>query len=143
AARNAADLLLMLDRQLFQKVFRQGGYVGASLAEGRQRDGEDVDAIIQILAERPFAHRTLHVLVRGRDDSLVGANGLRTAEPFELAKLKHTQELCLRGERELAHFVQEEGSPLSELEAPLLPRVRAREGASLVAEELGLEQRLR
>ena len=62
--------------------------------------------------------------------------------PLELALLQHPQELHLRAERNLADLVEEDGSPVGQLEAPLLAPDRAGERAALVAEQLALEQRL-
>ena len=49
----------------------------------------------------------------------------------------------MRGERQLANLVQEQGAPGSRLERPLSEHVRAGEGAALVPEQLVFDQALR
>src|SRR5690606_7113240 len=122
---------------LAEKILGERGDVRAALAERRHRDREHVEAIVEVLAKRPARDGALHVLVRRGDDAHVRAQGQRPAEPLELAELKDAQELCLSRERKIADLVEKERSSFRELEAPLLPRVRARERAALVPEQLG------
>ena len=65
------------------------------------------------------------------------------AHPRELAVLQHVEQLGLQGRVELADLVQEDGSAVGELEAAGLALVGAGEGASLVAEQLALQQLMR
>src|SRR5690606_39139413 len=53
------------------------------------------------------------------------------------------QQLDLNGRGQLAYLVQEKRAPGRAREAPLAPRDRPGERAALVAEQLGLEDRLR
>src|SRR5262249_52755940 len=70
-------------------------------------------------------------------DRLVAAN------PAELLGLEHPQELRLHVERELADLVQEQRPALRQLERPLPRRHRTGERASLVTEQLALDERIR
>src|SRR5690606_24248571 len=81
--------------------------------------------------------------VRRRDEPEVHGSRLEPAEALHPALFEHPKELRLRGERHLAHFVEEHGAALRRLEETWLRRDGARERAALVAEELALEQRLR
>jgi hypothetical protein len=56
--------------------------------------------------------------------------------------LEHAQDLGLGHEREVGHLVEEQRAAVGQLEAALLAAGRAREGALLVAEQLGLQQGL-
>src|SRR5207244_13151383 len=86
------------------------------LTEGRYRDREDVQAVVQIVTEAaPFDHSG-EVPVRGGDHTDVDADRPCPAETLELVFLQHTQELRLQLERDLAHLVQEERATVSELE---------------------------
>ena len=67
--------------------------------------------------------------------------GLRGAEPLELAGLQHAQQLGLHLERQLADLVEEDRAPVRQLEAAGRAGDRAGEGALLVAEELALDER--
>src|SRR5690606_1006727 len=65
------------------------------------------------------------------------------ADAHELALLEHAQQLRLRSARHLADLVEEERAAVGELEEAFALADRAGERALLVAEQLGLEQRLR
>jgi hypothetical protein len=64
------------------------------------------------------------------------------SEALELALLQHAQELRLCGEAHLADLVEEQHTAGGELDLSGLGLLRTREGAALVAKELGLEQLL-
>ena len=64
------------------------------------------------------------------------------AERLELALLQHAQQLGLQRRRDLADLVEEDRAAVGQREAALLVGRRAGERALVVAEQLGLEQRL-
>src|SRR5207245_6922440 len=99
-------------------------------------------AIIEILAEALLLHHLGQVLVRGRHDADIDLERARSAEALELALLEHAQDLGLRDQREVGHLVEEERAAVREFEASFLASRGAREGALLVSEQLGLEERL-
>ena len=66
----------------------------------------------------------------------------RAAQPLELALLQHAQDLGLGHRREVGDLVEEQRAAVGQLEPALLAPGGAGEGALLVAEQLGLEQRL-
>ena len=101
-----------------------------------------VQAVVEVLAEAPLGHLAHQILVGGGDDAHVHLDGLRAAQPLELALLEHAQELHLGGQGHLAHLVEEEGAAVGALEAALAAGHRAGEGAPLDAEELRLEDAL-
>ena len=59
-------------------------------------DREDVDAVIQILAEGPFRNHRLEILVGCRDQPDISLLGHGAANRPEFALLDHTQQLGLR-----------------------------------------------
>ena len=63
-----------------------------------------------------------------------------SADPAEGHALEDLQQLDLEVRAHLPDLVEEEASPIGELEQPLLADPRVGEGPLLVAEELGLEQ---
>ena len=99
--------------------------------------------MIEILAEAPFAHALLEVLVRGGDHAHIDLDLLVAADAIEGAIREHAQEPRLQLGGHVADFIQEERAAFGLLEAPAALLLRAGEGAALVAEELGLEQVLR
>ena len=64
------------------------------------------------------------------------------AQPLHLALLEDAQELRLRHQRQVADLVEEQGPAVGQFDPSEPPLVRAGEGALLVAEDLGLEQRI-
>ena len=117
--------------------------VAAPLAQARQRDRKDVQAIVEIAPEAAVPHLLGQVAVGRGDDADVDVDRARTAEALDLPLLQHAQQLRLQLERQLADLVEEHGAAVRQLEAADLAGVRAGEGAALVAEQLALDQRRR
>src|SRR5262249_60352650 len=103
-------------------------------------DVDDVEAVVEVLAEGTLSDGLLEVFVGRGDDADVDADVLAAAEPGELTVLQDVQELGLERHRHLADLVEEDRAASRELEVAGLPPVGTGEGALLVAEELGLEE---
>ena len=114
----------------------------ATLAQRRQPDRDDVQAVVEVLAEATRPHLGEQVAIARRHEAHVDDAHLRAAEPLHLALLDGAQELRLDAERQRVDVVEKERPAVGELEAAEASRRRAREGALLVAEELALEQGL-
>src|SRR5690606_24559700 len=71
-----------------------------------------------------------------------GPDGLRAADALQLAVLDHAQDLLLHAQRNRAELVEHERAAVRLLESPNVSARRAGKRASLMAEELGLEQTL-
>ena len=84
----------------------------------------------------------LQIEIRGGDEADVHRRRSIGADGLELARLQHAQQLRLKIERQVADLVEEAGAALREPEAAFLPPVGAGERPLLVAEQLGLEERL-
>ena len=125
-----------------EEVVREHEDVAAALAQRRQLDVDDVEAVVEVLAEAALLHLGGEVAVRRGDDAHVDRDGLVAADALERPLLEHAEELHLHGRRDLADLVEEERAAVGLLEAADAPLVRAGERALLVAEELALEERL-
>ncbi|OGL00334.1 MAG: hypothetical protein A3E31_01655 [Candidatus Rokubacteria bacterium RIFCSPHIGHO2_12_FULL_73_22] len=123
-------------------MLREHADVLAALAERRHVDRDHVEPVVEVLAEALLPHHLREVLVRGSHDAHVHAQRSRAAEPLELALLEHAQDLRLRHRGEVGDLVEEQRAAVGQLEAALLAPGRTGERALLVAEQLGLEQRL-
>src|SRR5207244_2581023 len=121
-------------------VLDQERQVLGPLAQRRERDRDDVQAVVEVLAEAPRLHLGLEVLVGGGEDADVDLERAVAAHPFELALLEHAQDLRLRLERHVADLVEEERAAGGDLELPLARRDRPGDGALPVAEEPALDQ---
>ena len=96
-----------------------------ALAQRRQLHRDDVQPVVQVLAEPPVVHHRAQVDVGGRDDAHVHLDRVDAAEAHELALLDHAQQLGLRLERDVADLVEEDAALVGDLEQALL-RVRRR-----------------
>ena len=139
----AHGLPVVLARVLQAEVLGEGRDLLGPVAERGDEDIDDVEAVVEVLAKGPLGHRLFEVLVGGGDDADVDLDVAVGAQPRELAVLEHLQELGLERQGHLADLVEEHGAAIGELELARLPPVGPGEGAALVAEELGLEQRRR
>src|SRR5207253_3689410 len=126
--------------KLLHEVADERRDVLRAIPQRRERDREDVQPVVEVVAEGPGRHHLREISVGRRDESDVDSFGARAAEPFELLLLEHAQQLRLELERNVADFVEEEGPAVRQLEAPDPLRDGAREGPSLVAEQLALEK---
>ncbi|MNZ11188.1 hypothetical protein D3C78_280510 [compost metagenome] len=110
------------------------------LAQRRHLDGEDVEAVVEILAEAAGLDHLFEVLVGGGDDAHVDVLGLVAADPLEGALLQHAQQLDLHLQRHVADLVEEQGAAVGQFEAPCPAGDGTGEGALLMAEELAFQQ---
>ncbi|MNN22499.1 hypothetical protein D3C81_1358580 [compost metagenome] len=129
-------LLPVAVEQLLQK---QGNIV-AALAQGRRLDGEYVEAIVEIFAKTLGADHRLQIPVGRRYDTHIGLDGLAATDPVEQSLLQHPQQLDLHRQRHVTDLVEEQGTPLGQLEAAATGGDGAGEGPFLVAEQLALQE---
>ena len=96
------------DTRFLQKSVGEQQDIASALTQRRQRDLEDAQAIVEILAQRPALDRDLGVAVRGGDDPDIGFERLGAAKPLKLTFLKDAEKLRLHRRRHLAHLVEEQ-----------------------------------
>ena len=96
---------------------------------------DDVEPVIEILAEAAGGDLVGEAPVGGGDDADVDRLGDAAADPLDLAGLERAQQLDLGVERQLADLVEEEGRAVGILEAADMAVEGAGEGALLVAEQ--------
>ena len=113
------------------------------LAQWRQRHGNDIQAVIKVLAEFAGLDGLLQVLVGGRNDAGVEGQQAGPAQAFEFTLLQDAQQLGLQQRGHLADFVEEQRPVLGDFELALLEAGSAGEGALLVAEQFALQQGFR
>ena len=125
-----------------EDVLGQGRDVLGAVAERRDDDPGDVEAVEQVLAEPAGRDLFGQVAVRGRDDAGIGAESLGPTDALELPLLEDAEDLGLGRRGQLAHLVEEDGAAGRTLEPAGLLAVGSGEGTALVAEELALDQAL-
>ena len=122
------------------KCQTSSGTSSAPLAQGRDGEGEHVEAVEEVGAEPPLAHVPREVAVGRGQHPHVHLDRLRGAQPLERPALEHAQQLGLHAEGQLADLVEEDRAAVGHLEAAEGARDGAGEGALLVAEQLALDQ---
>ena len=105
-------------RALVQEVARERRNVLDALAQRRQSQPHDVEAVQQVLAEQALAHALLEVLVRRGDDAHRRALRRVAADAVVLAVGEHAQQPHLQVGRHVADFVEEQRAAFGLLEAP-------------------------
>ena len=114
----------------------------AAIAQGRDIEVHDREAVVEVFAEPAGLQLGPEILVRRRDDPHINPDHLAAADPLDLPLLQKPQQLHLERHAHLGDLVEEQRAALGQLESALTLDVRARVGALLVTEQLGLEQRL-
>ena len=114
-----------------------------AVRERRHGELDDVEAEVEVFAERLLDDCLLEVGVRRAHEPYVRLARDGAAEALVLAGLEDAQELHLPDEREVADLVEEQRASVGRLESADARLGRAREGAGLGSEELGLHQGLR
>src|SRR4030095_16256036 len=130
-------------RRFPRQVFGKKPDVLLALTKRRDLDRKYVQAVEQIGPEGAAPHFFGEVPVGGRDHTRIYPDGVRTSNAFEFLFLKHSQQLGLRLQRQLADLVEKNGSLVRELKTSFLLRDCARESALLVAKQLALNQACR
>ena len=102
---------------------------------GDERQGEYVEAVVEIFAEAASGHFAAQVAIGGGEDAHVERQRVGAADAFDFLLLQHAQQLRLQRQRHLGDFVEQQRAALRLLELAGMRGVRAGEGAPLVAEQ--------
>ena len=134
--------LAVLGAELRDELAHVRGNVVLAGSQRRDLDRDDVQPIVEVLAELPLADQRRQIAIGRGDHPHVHAECVLAADALERLLLERAQDLRLRLEAHIADLVQEERAAVGELELAAAPRQRPRERALLVAEQLGLDQLL-
>ena len=118
----------------------QSGDLFAAVAQRRDHQLDDGEAVVEILPEAPGSCLGGQVAIGAGDDADVDALHLPRADRLDLAFLQHAQELCLDRRGKLTHLVEHERSSVGFREEALPRLDRPGERASRVPEELRLRE---
>src|SRR5205823_3027612 len=142
-ALDRLHLLLFRLVQLLEEEMREEGDVLEALAQRRHLDGEDIEAVVEVLAHPPVADGLLRIAVRRGDDARVDVDLLVAADAPELPLLEHAQELDLQLDRHLRDLVEKDRAALGHLEVALALPDGVGERALFVTEDLRLDEERR
>ena len=137
-----ARIVALFGEAVHEEPGHQRDVLGA-LAEGREVDPHDVEAIEQIFAEAADFDFLLEVPVGGGDDSNVGFQGLIATDAGELAFLQHAQDFGLHMHRHFADLIQEQGAAVALFKAAHPHGGGSGEAAFFMAEEFTFQQAFR
>src|SRR5471032_473401 len=115
-------------------------YFFALPPQRRQRNGDDVQPVEQVLAELVLFHQLRQIGVRRGDDAHVDLDRLDRAEAHEFFFLDDAEEFGLSLQVNVADLVEEDRAAIRDFEEATLRRNRAGERALHVTEETRLEQ---
>src|SRR6266481_5541307 len=130
-------VLTRLARVATDEVFDKHRNVLSSLSKRRNLDRENLQAIKQIITEGSAGCGCIKITIRGGDHTNVDLDGLRSSDPLEFLFLKDSQQGNLRVRRQFAHFVQENRSPVGQLETANSALRGFRKCSLLVTEQFG------
>ena len=130
---------LTRDGRRREKVLGERDDVGEAVTERRQRDRDDADPVVEVLAEASVADGGRQVAVGGGDDPDVDRDGA-AADRGHDALLQRAQQLGLHGEIHVADLVEEQGAAVRLAKEAGTVGGGAGEGAADMAEEQAFEQ---
>src|SRR5262249_31743738 len=136
AAGRGSGHALEHERQERAEIFR-------TVAERRQAEDRSRQAREQIGAKLAALDQALEVAVRRRNDVEVHGERARGADGRHLLLLQHAEQRRLRGEREVADFVEKQRAAVRAPDVAEAIFVRARKRTLAEAEELALDERRR
>ena len=113
------------------------------IAQRRHGNVEDVQPVVQVVAQMSLRHRLFRNLVGGRQHAHVHRGFHLAAQAPQLAVFQHAQQLGLGADGHFADFVQQQRAALGQFEAADAALQRAGECALLVAEDFAFDQRFR
>src|ERR1051326_1085261 len=113
----------------------QEGNVFRALAERRNINGKNVQAIEEIRPELLLLHEGTEITIGGGDQPRISAESAGATEPLKLALLQDTQKFGLQIDRDLSDLIQEDSPMMRQFEPADALRDRACKSALLVPEE--------
>ena len=128
------------DRYFCTKVLNEQRDVFPAIAQRRQLDLDDIQPIVEVLAEAAVLDHFRQVGVGRGHHSHVHFDRLAVADALELALLEHAQQLHLQRHGHRPHFIEEQRALVRLFEPTLTRADGAGERAAHVAEELRFEQ---
>src|SRR6185312_14134526 len=94
----------------------------------------------QVLTEMAFLDFLLEWAIRGTDHATGDLSLIQAANRSEGAILQELQQLCLKAQIQIGDVIEQQSSKMRSFHLARLVVVGAGEGASLVAEQFGLQQ---
>src|ERR1039457_2411816 len=126
-----------------QQPLRERQNILAAFAQRRHPKGDDVEAVIEILAKVMRRDFGLEVAIGRGDYSRIDVNRAFAADALKVLILQEAQKLGLQGRRQVGNLVEENAPAVGRLERPGLILDRAGKRAPAIAEHIVFEKFLR
>ena len=130
-------------RILVQEMIDEQRDVLLALAQRRQRDAENIQAVVKVGAEGSLFDQRRQILVGGGDGAEIHFDRLVAAHARDLLFLEDAQQVGLSFQADVGNLVEKNRAPFGDFKLALLAVLRAGEGALFVPEELAFQQRFR
>ena len=114
--------------------------VALTIPKRRKHDRENVEAVVEVVAETALPDRGLGRAIARRNDPNVDRNHLRSADANLRSCFEHPQEPDLELDRHLRDLVEKQRAARAALEVADVQLVRAGETAALMTEQLALDE---
>ncbi len=121
----------------------EGRNVLSPLPQGGEKDGHNVESIVEVFPERLVSEGLFQIPVGSRRNPDIDLDGLIASHPLKFLFLEHPQQFHLKGRRKIADLIEEDASPVGLLEPADPPLDGSGKGPSFVTEQLALEKILR
>jgi hypothetical protein len=135
----AVNILSVLPIELLNEVGNKQIEVLKSFAQWRDRNPENVKAVVQILPQFPVCESFVKRAVSGGDHANFNRDAFFAANPSDLVVFENAKKFRLKLGLHLGYFVQEDGPAIGLLEDPEPPGGCARERTAFVPEQLTLD----
>ena len=126
--------------ELFEEVLRKKHDVAPAVVERRKVNGEDIQAVVKVLAELAFFHELFKIPAGRCDEPDVDFDLLVAADAREGAFLDEAEKFDLNRLAEVADFIKEERSAVCGFGASAAGADRSGECALFVSEKLALDE---
>src|SRR5579862_1835442 len=93
-----------------EKVSSEFQYIVASFSQGRDADIDAAQSVEEVCAKQATIDERRETAIGRRKDANVDAASPTTADPFDRQVLNRPEQLRVRGERQVRHFVEEQRS---------------------------------
>ena len=113
--------------EVIEKEIDEQADVVAAIAEWRQVQLEDAEAIVKVLAKAFVADILLEILICGGDDANIDGYFFGATDGQERVAFENSQQFCLAFERELADFIEEQRAEIGLLKKADVIAIGARE----------------
>src|SRR5207253_4939085 len=129
--------------EAIQKVSNQKLDVLEARPQRRDRDGNDIQAVVKVFPESPLFDRLLQIPIGCRNHADIHRSRLGTADAFKDTFLQYPQKLYLNVQAQLTHFIEKNRAFVCQFKTTGTSGDRSRECPLLVTKKFAFKQTLR